>query len=124
MSDLLFIATGGALGAIFRFLVVGWVTDLLGRSFPYGTLTVNIVGSFFIGIMYIVIVQKLNTAPEVKAIILVGFLGAFTTFSTFSLETFSMLEQGQFMHVLLYVGGSILMGLVAVWAGASIGKML
>jgi CrcB protein len=124
MYELIAIALGGALGAISRYLVVGLVTDYMGKSFPFGTMTVNITGSFFIGMLYVLVVQKLHLAPELKAILVVGFLGSFTTFSTFSLETFSLIERGHFTQAGIYLVGSVVLGLLAVWAGITAGKFL
>lgn len=124
MYELIAIALGGALGAISRYLVVGLVTDYMGKSFPFGTMTVNITGSFFIGMLYVLVVQKLHLAPELKAILVVGFLGSFTTFSTFSLETFSLIEKGHFTQAGIYLVSSVVLGLLAVWAGITAGKFL
>ncbi len=123
MVELAAIAIGGALGAVSRYFAVGLVTDWLGKSFPFGTMAVNITGSFLIGVMYILVVQKLHAMPELRAILVVGFLGSFTTFSTFSLETFSLIEQGNLSQAGLYTLSSLVMGVLAVWAGISIAKI-
>ena len=88
MNQLISIALGGACGAVVRFLMSSGLYQWLGRGFPYGTLAVNVVGSFLIGLLTeALILQRIAIAVEYRAAILVGFIGAFTTFSTFSLET-------------------------------------
>ena len=91
---LLFIGAGGFFGAISRFLIATNVQKLLGSFFPYGTLTVNVLGSFIIGFAAMFFAQ--NVQPEYKAFVITGFLGALTTFSTFSLENVNMLQDGEF----------------------------
>ena len=91
-SLLLAIGTGGFLGAISRFLLATGVQKLTGSAFPYGTLTVNVLGSFVIGFLFFYFEQ--TVAPQQKAMLVTGFLGALTTFSTFSLETVLMLQEG------------------------------
>ncbi len=116
---------GGALGAVLRFMVSNGVYHWLGRSFPFGTLAVNILGSFLIGLMTeALIVQRVAISTEYRAAILVGVFGSFTTFSTFSLETVFLLEQGNFAkagyNILLSVGTCLL----AVWIGLLLGRTL
>ena len=94
MLQILAIAGGGALGALGRFWVSTGVYRLLGRDFPWGTLAVNTLGSFLMGLLFVLFVERLAAAPEVRAALLVGFLGAFTTFSTFSMETLSRTPAG------------------------------
>jgi CrcB protein len=122
MYELIAIALGGALGAISRYLAVEWVNTYVGKTFPFGTMSVNVMGSFFIGMLYVLIVQKLHLAPEFKAILVVGFLGSFTTFSTFTLETFSLIENGLYAQAGMYIFSSVSLGLLAVWAGITAGK--
>lgn len=95
------IAIGGALGALLRFWVADGIHAVLGRSFPYGTLTVNLLGSLLMGGLYVLFADKLDLNPAWRAGLLVGVLGAFTTFSTFSLETLLLLEQGRVLTALL-----------------------
>ncbi len=123
MVELGAIAIGGALGAVSRYLAVALVTEWFGKSFPFGTMAVNITGSFLIGILYVLVVQKLHAMPEIKAILVVGFLGSFTTFSTFSLETFSLIERGDFSQAGLYVVSSLVLGILAVWGGITVAKI-
>jgi CrcB protein len=125
MSQLLAIALGGSFGAVVRFLVSSGIHQWLGRGFPYGTLVVNIVGSFLIGLLTeALILQRIAMTLEYRAAILTGFIGAFTTFSTFSLETVYLIEQGSLtkaaLNVLLSVAGCIL----AVWIGLLCGRTL
>jgi len=100
------------------------VYSLLGRSFPYGTLFVNVSGSLLMGLLSIVMLERFNVGPEWRAAILVGLLGSFTTFSTFSLETLNLLEQGDIMRAMLNIIFSVLVCLAAVWLGMNIGRQL
>ncbi len=95
--EILAIALGGALGSIFRFLVSNGFVDLLGKEFPYGTLAVNVIGSFLMGFLAILILNKIPqyNAP-LAGFVLVGLLGGFTTFSTFSMDTFRLMFDGQY----------------------------
>ncbi|MEX2144422.1 MAG: fluoride efflux transporter CrcB [Anaerolineales bacterium] len=118
MGNLLLIGIGGFVGAIVRFWLSGRVQDFSGSiGFPYGTLAVNLVGCFLLGaISYLIDVRGLFT-PEVRSLLVIGLLGAFTTFSTFSMETFSLLSAGETLRAIINVTSSVLLGLVAVWAG-------
>lgn len=111
------VATGGALGAVARFVVSNGVYRLLGREFPWGTLAVNVTGSLLMGALFVVFLERSTASAELRAAVLIGFLGAFTTFSTFSLETLALLEQGQLVRALLNVAGSVCLCLGACWAG-------
>lgn len=125
MSQIIAIALGGAFGAVLRFLISSGVYQWLGRGFPYGTLAVNIIGSLLIGLMTeALILQKIALSTEYRAAILVGLFGSLTTFSTFSLDTFYLIEQGQLAKASANVVISILVCLLAVWVGLSVGKVL
>ena len=125
MNQLISIALGGACGAVIRFLMSTGLYQWLGRGFPYGTLAVNVVGSFLIGLLTeALIVQRIAIAFEYRAAILVGFIGAFTTFSTFSLETVYLLEQGNITRAGLNIVVSVLGCLLAVWIGLVFGHSL
>ncbi|MCF7982747.1 MAG: fluoride efflux transporter CrcB [Pseudomonadales bacterium] len=117
MTKILAIAVGGALGALSRYWVVGVISSLFERSFPFGTLVVNILGSLLIGILYVLIIEKLDVAAEWHAILMVGFIGAFTTFSTFSLETLMLLQEGRVTAALTYIFSSVGVCLLAVALG-------
>ena len=118
MGNLLLIGVGGFVGAIARFWLSGRVQDLSGSiGFPYGTLVINLVGCFLLGVLsYLIDVRGMFT-PEVRSLLIVGLLGAFTTFSTFSMETFNLLAAGESIRALVNVASSVILGLAAVWAG-------
>ncbi|MEW8028372.1 MAG: fluoride efflux transporter CrcB, partial [Candidatus Thiodiazotropha sp.] len=97
MNQLIAIASGGAVGALFRFWVSSGVYSLLGRGFPYGTLVVNVLGSLVMGFLYVLLLERTTVSPEMRGALLIGFLGAFTTFSTFSIETLNLLEQAELL---------------------------
>jgi CrcB protein len=125
MNQLISIALGGACGAVVRFLMSSGLYQWLGRGFPYGTVAVNVVGSFLIGLLTeALILQRIAIAVEYRAAILVGFIGAFTTFSTFSLETIYLLEAGSFSKAGLNILVSVLGCLLAVWVGLLLGRSL
>jgi len=123
MGQLLFIAAGGALGAVSRYGVSSAVYQLLGRGFPYGTLAVNLLGSFLIGLLSIWLIERFNLSPEWRAAILIGFLGAFTTFSTFSLETLTLIEQSAYLKAGLNMLISVTTCLIAVWLGVTTARL-
>jgi CrcB protein len=116
----LYIALGGALGAVARYGVGSWVHSWAGSAFPWGTFAINAAGSFLIGftLRYL---EGISAAPELRALITVGILGAFTTFSTFSYETFALLQNGAWGRAGAYAVGSLVVGLVAVGSGLALG---
>ncbi len=124
MQQLLIIAGGGALGAVLRFEVSAYIYRLLGRDFPYGTLAVNVIGSFLMGIFFILIIERGLLSSEWRSAIIVGFLGAFTTFSTFSIETLTLMESGEINRALLNIVFSVAVCLCATWIGLIIGRQM
>ncbi|MCL4111525.1 UNVERIFIED_CONTAM: hypothetical protein GTU68_002309 [Idotea baltica] len=115
---------GGAFGAAARFLVVIKVTEKFGSQFPYGTLTVNVVGSFVMGLLAMILVERLALDPLLRLGVFVGFLGAFTTFSTFSMDTLNLFEIGHNIRALSYMLSSVVFSVLAVWLGVLLGKAL
>lgn len=110
------VAAGGALGALARYGVVTYLVPLAGNRFPLGTLCVNISGSFLIGVCYVLLNERLAASPELRLLITTGFLGAFTTFSTFSLDALTLWENGLPMTAVLYVLATVAGCLMAVTA--------
>ncbi|MCH9698293.1 MAG: fluoride efflux transporter CrcB [Gammaproteobacteria bacterium] len=125
MNQIFAIAIGGAGGAVLRYLVSNGVYGWLGKDFPYGTLTVNVIGSFLLGLMSTaMLLERVVLAEEFSLALLVGCFGSFTTFSTFSLDTLSLLEQGQVMKALSNILINVVVCIVAVWLGLKIGQLL
>jgi len=121
--QILAIAGGGALGALGRFWVSSGVYRLLGRELPWGTLIVNILGSFLMGLLFVLFIERSTAgSEELRAAVLVGFLGAFTTFSTFSLETLALIEEGYLGRAFVNTGLSVSVCLAACWAGLLLGR--
>ena len=124
MKYLLFVALGGASGAVSRYLLAHWVHSLWEGKLPIGTLLVNTVGSFAIGIVYVLLVERQMIHPDWRGVLMVGFLGAFTTFSTFSLETISLLEAGHVAHALAYMIGSALLCVLMAGIAVQVTRLL
>jgi CrcB protein len=124
IPQLLAVLLGGALGALMRFIVSTSITQKVDTNFPFGTLTVNIIGSFLVGFLSMWLVEKAGLDPVWRMAIFVGFLGAFTTFSTFSLETLNLFEQGLPLRALLNMILSVTLSVLAVWLGVLAGKSI
>lgn len=124
MKQILAIALGGAAGALLRYWASTGVYALVGRGFPYGTLVVNVSGSLLMGLLYVLLVERLALSVEWRAALLIGALGAFTTFSTFSMETFALFEDGERLKALMNILLSVTLCLVAVWLGVVAGRRL
>ena len=118
------VAVAGALGALARYGIGSVVSARYSGAFPLGTFLINVSGSFLLGLLFAVLTEQVLLSPALRATVTVGFLGAFTTFSTFSLETFRLLEDGALGVAALNALGSLAAGLVAVWLGVSIGRAI
>ena len=124
MKMILAVAAGGAFGAVGRYLVMSGVGRMLGpHDFPWGTLTVNIVGSVLMGVLIELLALVWSPSQELRAFMVVGVLGAFTTFSTFSLDVVVLVERGQNLFVAAYVAGSVLLCVGGLFAGLQIMRM-
>ncbi|HMZ92191.1 MAG TPA: fluoride efflux transporter CrcB [Pseudomonadales bacterium] len=124
MNPWLAVAVGGALGSMARFAVGTWVAAGLGSRFPYGTLLVNLLGCLLMGLLVVLIDERWAVPPQWRAFALVGLLGGFTTFSSFSLEAYTLLRTQQWLAALLYVAGSLLLGLLALAVGIVLARRL
>lgn len=119
----LYIAVGGAVGAALRYLISGWTYAILGTSFPWGTLVVNLIGSFLIGLLWQLFADA-AVSPNTRILILTGGLGAFTTFSTFALESLNLFRDGDIELGLANVLVSNLLGIALVFLGIIVGRLV
>jgi CrcB protein len=124
LQKYLLIAIGGALGSIARVWVSSAVTNRMGFKFPYGTLIVNLTACLIIGFAITFLGRRADLNPAWRFLIPMGFIGAYSTFSTYEWETLTTLRSGAFMLAALYAGGSLVLGLVATWAGSMLGEAL
>ena len=118
------VGLGGFLGSIARFWVGSYITYRMGARFPFGTFAINISGSFLIGFIVTLLAEHADWSPDLLYLIPVGFIGAYTTFSTFELEAFRSIRNGDLFRSLLYVLLSVSVGYAAVWLGVVTGKTL
>ncbi|MBC6439798.1 MAG: fluoride efflux transporter CrcB [Rhodospirillales bacterium] len=124
LKMLLFVAAGGAIGTIARYLAVVGVTALMGHGFPFGTLVVNVLGSFILGALTETLALSWSVSQEVRALLVVGFLGAFTTFSTFSLDVILQLDRGNLMLAAIYIVSSVALSVLALLAGLRLMRLV
>jgi CrcB protein len=116
--SLLAVGIGGAAGAVSRYAATGWIQSLSGGFFPWGTLAVNVAGSLTLGFV-LVWLQATVSSAELRELVTIGFLGSFTTFSTFSYETVAMVRDGEWWRAGSYAAGSVVLGVLAVVVGAA-----
>ena len=121
---LVLIGLGGFAGAIARYLVDGIVSDRTGGGFPWGTLVINVSGSFVLGLLFAMTAERAILPADIRGPVMIGFIGAYTTFSTFMLESWVLIENGSYMAAVANLGGSVLLGLVAVVAGLTVGRAI
>ncbi len=117
MNMLLAVAGGGAIGAVMRYLMHNLVTSTLGTSYPWATLSINVIGSFLLGVCVILFssIEGLNQA--LRVFVMIGLLGAFTTFSTFSLDAFNLWERGEYLSMASYIALSVFCSIAGLFAG-------
>src|ERR1700733_3056205 len=118
------IAIGGTLGCWARYAQSNLVQAVFGRDFPLATLSINVIGSFHMGFLFIVTLERLMIPPSVRVGVLTGVLGGYTTFSTFEMETLLLAENGEFLKAALYVVLSVVIGFAAAFGGAYIARNL
>jgi CrcB protein len=118
------VGAGGCLGSILRFWLGTYIASRLGTRFPYGTLVINITGSFLIGLVFALMTARTSWSPNWRYLIPIGFIGGYTTFSSFEYETLRTIQDGQIGLGFLYVGLSVVVGFVAVWGGVMVGRAI
>ena len=124
MSQVFAIAVGGALGSVMRYGLSIWVHTLVGRGFPYGTLAVNVLGCLAMGILFVLLVERMGAGAVWRAGLLIGVLGGFTTFSTFSIETFNLIEQGAMAKAAGNMAASLVLCVGATWLGVILARQI
>ena len=122
--QLIAIAAGGAVGSVMRYLLSNGVCGWLGRGFPWGTLTVNLIGSMFMGLLFALFTVRIAMGEQLRLFLMVGLLGAFTTFSTFSMETLNLIEAGELLKAVINMVGSVVICVAGVWVGVVVGRMV
>jgi fluoride exporter len=118
----LLVGLGGGLGSMLRYMVGGYASSRMNARFPYGTFLVNCTGCFLIGLVVAVLAERTDLSPNWRYLIPIGFIGGYTTFSSFELETFRSVENGEMLIAGLYVSLSVVIGFIGVWLGMIAGK--
>jgi CrcB protein len=118
------VAAGGALGSVLRYGLSLSVHAFAGRGFPWGTFAVNVLGCFAMGILFVVFMDRLTNSTVLRAGVLIGVLGGFTTFSSFTIETINLIEEGAHLKALVNAMASLLVCVAATWVGVVIGRNL
>ncbi|MBS1919091.1 MAG: fluoride efflux transporter CrcB [Bacteroidetes bacterium] len=124
MKNILLIGLGGGIGSIARYFCQKWVAENIQHPFPWGTFAVNVAGCFLIGIIYAIAERTTVLAPQIRLLLITGFCGGFTTFSTFAFENMNLLRNGDMTYMLLYTLASVVLGIAAVFAGIGLIKIL
>ena len=124
MMNMLIIGIGGALGAVSRYGIALWIGQRWGRSFPLGTFVINVSGSFLIGLLMTLLAERFSVNPQWRLLLVVGFLGAYTTFSTFEYETGALLKDGEWAFAMLNVVLSVVVGFIALKLGEMFAKAI
>jgi len=124
MLKIIIVGSGGFIGAVLRYTISGWTHRLLGSGFPYGTLIVNLLGSFILGFFLFYSEGRSTISPLWRNFIAIGMMGALTTFSTFSYETYMLLQENLYMQVFLNIFLNVTLTLIAVWAGLAMAKLV
>ena len=118
------IARGGAAGAMSRYAVDAFVAERVGVAFPFGTMLINVSGSFILGLLFALAMERGVLSPDIRPPLIIGFLGAYTTFSTWMLQSWGLIEQGAWISAGMNIVGSVVLGLIAVVAGLAVGRAI
>ena len=121
---LLLVGLGGFFGAATRYLVDGWISRASSGAFPWGTLAINVSGSFLLGVLFAAATERAVLPAEIRPPVMIGFIGAYTTFSTWMLESWRLAEDGAVLAALTNLAGSVVLGVIAVVFGLAIGRAL
>src|SRR5271169_6644116 len=124
MTNYLIIGVGGFIGAVVRYAVALWIGQKWGRSFPLGTFVINVTGSFLIGLLMSLLTERFMTNPQWRLLLVVGFLGAYTTFSTFEYETGKLIDDSELLLAAANIVMSVAVGFVALRIGQMIAKVI
>lgn len=124
MTKYLMVAIGGALGSVLRFWVGDYVSNRMGTRFPYGTFIINVTASFLIGLILTLLAERSHWSPNWRYFIPIGFIGGYSTFSTFEFETFRSFQDGEVLMAGLNIVLSVVVGFVSVWLGVITGRTI
>jgi fluoride exporter len=119
-----YVAAGSSIGGVARYLSQQFVQKYFPSSFPWGTLSVNVIGCFLIGIIYALAEKGEVMSPEMRILLATGFCGGFTTFSSFAYENIKLIQDGEYFYTLLYIVASVIVGILAVYLGALLTKLI
>lgn len=124
MVNILAVAVGAAIGANLRFGLASWAASRLGTAWPYGTFLINVLGCLLIGMLLTLAATRMPLSEPMRLLLITGLLGGFTTFSTFGYEAFALITAGNWLAAALYVGASVVVGLLAVVLGAGLARLI
>lgn len=123
MLKILLIGLAGLIGTLGRYALSGLIARRFGETFPTGTLVVNVVGCFLAGLLFYLMQERFLINQTTRTVVMIGFLGGFTTFSSFGLQTFSLIRDGEFWFAAVNIAASNVLGLLLVWLGYTLGKV-
>jgi CrcB protein len=124
MKSILLVGLGGGIGSMLRYLFQKWFSENYPQPFPWGTFLVNLIGCFLIGLIYAASEKSTALTPQTRLFLMAGFCGGFTTFSTFAFENMNLLRGGDLSYFLIYTIGSVMLGILGVFGGVAVMKLL